>query len=59
MYIRLASITAENLHCKKTSNMNVSSLLADLQALDLTIVKDERLAVGFFQRAGVMMQINR
>ncbi|XP_049907324.1 NADPH oxidase activator 1-like isoform X2 [Epinephelus moara] len=30
-----------------------------LQALDLTIAKDERLAVGFFQRAAVMMQINR
>uniref|UniRef100_A0A8D3B7W0 NADPH oxidase activator 1 n=1 Tax=Scophthalmus maximus TaxID=52904 RepID=A0A8D3B7W0_SCOMX len=28
-------------------------------ALDLTIVKDERLAVGFFQRAAVMMQVER
>ncbi|KAK5870476.1 hypothetical protein PBY51_003418 [Eleginops maclovinus] len=30
-----------------------------LTALDLTIAKDERLAVGFFQRAAVMMQIER
>lgn len=30
-----------------------------LEALDFTIAKDERLAVGFFQRAAVMMQINR
>lgn len=29
------------------------------QALDLTLAKDERLAVGFFQRSAVMMQINR
>ncbi|XP_061585689.1 NADPH oxidase activator 1 isoform X3 [Cololabis saira] len=30
-----------------------------LKALDHTIAKDQRLAVGFFQRAGVMMQIDR
>ncbi|XP_039658590.1 NADPH oxidase activator 1 [Perca fluviatilis] len=30
-----------------------------LKALDLAIAKDERLAVGFFQRAAVMMQIDR
>ncbi|XP_040050953.1 NADPH oxidase activator 1 isoform X2 [Gasterosteus aculeatus] len=30
-----------------------------LKALDLTLAKDERLAVGFFQRAAVMMQIDR
>ncbi|KAM6930228.1 NADPH oxidase activator 1 [Xenentodon cancila] len=30
-----------------------------LKALDHTIAKDERLAVGFFQRGGVMMQCNR
>lgn len=29
------------------------------QALDLTLAKDERLAVGFFQRSAVMMQIDR
>lgn len=29
------------------------------QALDLTLAKDDRLAVGFFQRSAVMMQINR
>ncbi|KAF7649701.1 hypothetical protein LDENG_00137430 [Lucifuga dentata] len=28
-------------------------------ALDLAIAKDERLAVGFFQRAAVMMQVDR
>lgn len=30
-----------------------------LKALDLTIAKDERLAVGFFQRAAVMMQTDK
>ncbi|XP_042344948.1 NADPH oxidase activator 1-like isoform X2 [Plectropomus leopardus] len=30
-----------------------------VKALDLALAKDERLAVGFFQRAGVMMQIDR
>ncbi|XP_077457860.1 NADPH oxidase activator 1 isoform X2 [Stigmatopora argus] len=30
-----------------------------LQALDLTIVKDQRLSVAFFQRAAVMMQLDR
>ncbi|XP_053727508.1 NADPH oxidase activator 1 isoform X2 [Synchiropus splendidus] len=30
-----------------------------LKALDLTIAKDERLAVGFFQRAAVMMKVGR
>uniref|UniRef100_A0A3P8UP64 NADPH oxidase activator 1 n=1 Tax=Cynoglossus semilaevis TaxID=244447 RepID=A0A3P8UP64_CYNSE len=30
-----------------------------LQALDLAIVKDERLAIAFFQRGAVMMQIGR
>ncbi|TWW61326.1 Neutrophil cytosol factor 2 [Takifugu flavidus] len=30
-----------------------------LTALDLTLAKDERLAVGFFQRAAVLMQMNR
>lgn len=30
-----------------------------VQALDLTLAKDERLAVGFFQRAGVLTQMNR
>ncbi|KAM9360008.1 NADPH oxidase activator 1 [Symphorus nematophorus] len=30
-----------------------------LKALDFTLAKDERLAVGFFQRAAVMMQIDR
>lgn len=29
------------------------------QALDQTIAKDERLAVGFFQRAGVLLLANR
>lgn len=33
--------------------------LCDVQALDLTLAKDERLAVGFFQRSAVMMQIDR
>lgn len=33
--------------------------LFNAQALDLTLAKDERLAVGFFQRSAVMMQIDR
>uniref|UniRef100_A0A3P9PSU9 NADPH oxidase activator 1 n=1 Tax=Poecilia reticulata TaxID=8081 RepID=A0A3P9PSU9_POERE len=30
-----------------------------LRCLDLTIAKDERLAVAFFQRAAVMLQMDR
>uniref|UniRef100_A0A8C5NBY5 NADPH oxidase activator 1 n=1 Tax=Gouania willdenowi TaxID=441366 RepID=A0A8C5NBY5_GOUWI len=30
-----------------------------LKALDFAIAKDDRLAVGFFQRAAVMIQVNR
>lgn len=33
--------------------------LSSFQALDLTLARDERLAVGFFQRSAVMMQIDR
>lgn len=30
-----------------------------VQALDLALAKDDRLAVGFFQRAAVLMQMSR
>ncbi|XP_028989250.1 NADPH oxidase activator 1 isoform X2 [Betta splendens] len=40
-------------------NVALGQLDQALKSLDLTIAKDERLAVGFFQRAAVMMQINR
>lgn len=35
------------------------SAVCTVQALDMTLAKDERLAVGFFQRAAVLMQMNR
>ncbi|KAK5931797.1 hypothetical protein CgunFtcFv8_003564 [Champsocephalus gunnari] len=42
-----------------SAHLMLGQLHLALKALDLTIGKDERLAVGFFQRAAVMMQIDR
>ena len=41
------------------SLLNLSFPFCDVQALDLTIAKDERLAVAFFQRSAVMIQVDR
>ncbi|KAF0033699.1 hypothetical protein F2P81_013765 [Scophthalmus maximus] len=42
-----------------SAHLALGQLDLAMKALDLTIVKDERLAVGFFQRAAVMMQVER
>ncbi|CAG5918584.1 unnamed protein product [Menidia menidia] len=42
-----------------SAHLALGQLDMALKFLDLTIAKDERLAVGFFQRAAVMMQIDR
>ncbi|KAM4607915.1 neutrophil cytosol factor 2-like [Polymixia lowei] len=58
----LEKITEPNswtLFIKASAHLALGQLDQALQALDQTIAKDERLAVGFFQRAGVLMQIGR
>ncbi|XP_041854754.1 NADPH oxidase activator 1-like [Melanotaenia boesemani] len=42
-----------------SAHLALGQLDMALQDLDLTIAKDERLAVGFFQRAAVLMQMDR
>ncbi|XP_037115382.1 NADPH oxidase activator 1 isoform X3 [Syngnathus acus] len=42
-----------------SAHICLGQLDAALLALDLTIVKDQHLAVAFFQRAAVMMQLDR
>lgn len=42
-----------------SAHLALGQLDPAMKALDFSISKDERLAVGFFQRAAVMMQINR
>ncbi|KAM4745092.1 NADPH oxidase activator 1 [Anableps anableps] len=42
-----------------SAHLALGQLDMALRSLDFTIAKDERLAVAFFQRAAVMMQIDR
>ncbi|KAM7018087.1 LOW QUALITY PROTEIN: NADPH oxidase activator 1 [Tautogolabrus adspersus] len=42
-----------------SAHLALGELELAMKALDLTIAKDQRLAVGFFQRAAVMMQVDR
>ncbi|XP_034451671.1 NADPH oxidase activator 1 [Hippoglossus hippoglossus] len=56
---QISEPTSRTLFNSASAHLALGQLDLALQALDLTIVKDERLAVGFFQRAGVMMQIGR
>ncbi|XP_070689849.1 NADPH oxidase activator 1 [Pempheris klunzingeri] len=51
--------TSRTLFNAASAHLAVGQLDLALKALDHTIVKDECLAVGFFQRAAVMMQIGR
>ncbi|KAM7392079.1 hypothetical protein PAMP_022715 [Pampus punctatissimus] len=51
--------TSRTLFNAASSHLSLGQLDLALKALDLTIAKDERLAVGFFQRAAVMMQLDR
>ncbi|KAM4616285.1 neutrophil cytosol factor 2-like isoform 2-T4 [Polymixia lowei] len=58
----LEEITEPNswtLFITASAHLALGQLDQALQALDQTIAKDERLAVGFFQRSGVLMQIGR
>ncbi|XP_044218960.1 NADPH oxidase activator 1 isoform X1 [Thunnus albacares] len=51
--------TSRTLFTAASAHLSLGQLDLALKALDLTIAKDERLAVGFFQRAAVMMQLDR
>uniref|UniRef100_A0A3Q3N0K6 NADPH oxidase activator 1 n=1 Tax=Mastacembelus armatus TaxID=205130 RepID=A0A3Q3N0K6_9TELE len=51
--------TTRTLFNAASAHLALGQLEQALKALDLTIAKDERLAVGFFQRAAVMMQVDR
>ncbi|XP_056147768.1 NADPH oxidase activator 1-like [Lampris incognitus] len=51
--------TSRTLFLTASVNLALKQLEPALQALDQVIVKDERLAVGFFQRAGILMQLGR
>ncbi|KAF7200782.1 NADPH oxidase activator 1 isoform X2 [Nothobranchius furzeri] len=42
-----------------SAHLALGQLEMALKSLDFTIAKDERLAVAFFQRSAVMMQMNR
>lgn len=56
---QISEPTSRTLFNTASAHLAVRQLDLALKALDLTIAKDERLAVGFFQRAAVMMQIDR
>ncbi|XP_076127230.1 NADPH oxidase activator 1-like [Alosa pseudoharengus] len=51
--------TARTLFATAAAHLALGQLQPAIQALDQTIAKDERLAVGFFQRAGVLLLANR
>uniref|UniRef100_A0A3Q3IV99 Uncharacterized protein n=1 Tax=Monopterus albus TaxID=43700 RepID=A0A3Q3IV99_MONAL len=51
--------TSRTLFNAASVHLALGQLDPALKALDLTIARDERLAVGFFQRAAVMMQMGR
>ncbi|XP_070820902.1 NADPH oxidase activator 1 [Chaetodon trifascialis] len=56
---QISEPTSRTLFNAASAHLALGRLDLALQALDLAIAKDERLAVGFFQRAAVMMQIDR
>ncbi|XP_040011905.1 NADPH oxidase activator 1 [Xiphias gladius] len=56
---RISEPTSRTLFNAASAHMALEQLDLAQKALDLTIAKDERLAVGFFQRAAVRMQIER
>ncbi|XP_029916192.1 NADPH oxidase activator 1 isoform X1 [Myripristis murdjan] len=51
--------TSRILFVTASTHLALGQLDHALQALDQTIAKDERLAVGFFQRSAVLMQLDR
>ncbi|XP_035514740.1 NADPH oxidase activator 1 [Morone saxatilis] len=56
---QISEPTSRTLFNAASAHLALGQLDLALKALDYTIAKDERLAVGFFQRAAVMMQIDR
>ncbi|XP_029960604.1 NADPH oxidase activator 1 [Salarias fasciatus] len=56
---QISEPTSRTLFNAASAHLALGQFYEALRALDLTIAKDERLAVGFFQRAAVMMQIDR
>ncbi|XP_022612753.1 neutrophil cytosol factor 2-like isoform X1 [Seriola dumerili] len=56
---QISEPTSRTLFNTASAHLALGELDLALKALDLTIARDERLAVGFFQRAAVMMQIDR
>ncbi|CAB1320132.1 unnamed protein product, partial [Coregonus sp. 'balchen'] len=51
--------TSRTLFLTASAHLALGQLEPAIQALDQTIAKDERLAVGFFQRAGAFMLASR
>ncbi|XP_034027217.1 NADPH oxidase activator 1 isoform X2 [Thalassophryne amazonica] len=51
--------TSRTLFVSASAHLALGELEEAQKALDITIAKDERLAVAFFQRAAMMMQIDR
>ncbi|GAA6226487.1 NADPH oxidase activator 1 [Lates japonicus] len=56
---QISEPTSRTLFNAASAHLALGQLALAMKALDLTIAKDERLAIGFFQRAAVMMQIDR
>ncbi|XP_070993449.1 neutrophil cytosol factor 2-like isoform X1 [Oncorhynchus clarkii lewisi] len=51
--------TSRTLFLTASAHLALGQLEPAIQALDQTIAKDERLAVGFFQRAGTLIMASR
>ncbi|XP_069022343.1 NADPH oxidase activator 1 isoform X2 [Embiotoca jacksoni] len=56
---QISEPTSRTLFVAAAAHLALGQLDRAMQALDLTIAKDARLAVGFFQRAAVMIQMDR
>ncbi|XP_041644052.1 NADPH oxidase activator 1 [Cheilinus undulatus] len=56
---QISEPTSRTLFNTASAYLALGELHQALKALDFTIEKDQRLAVGFFQRAAVMMQVDR
>ncbi|XP_026198493.1 NADPH oxidase activator 1 isoform X2 [Anabas testudineus] len=56
---QISEPTSRTLFNTASAHVALGQLDQALKALDRTIAKDEHIAVGFFQRAAVMMQIDR
>ncbi|XP_075903115.1 NADPH oxidase activator 1 isoform X1 [Nelusetta ayraudi] len=56
---QISEPTSRTLFNAASAHLALVQLEPALRALDLTLAKDERLAVGFFQRSAVTMQLDR